>query len=199
MDLERQIRDAFDAGELEAAATLAIESYGGEVLGYLLATLRDEEDASEVFSQVSEDLWRGIEDFQWRSTFRTWLYILVRHAAARHCRAPQNQRKRKVPLSRVGEVAATVRSRTLPHLRTEVKDRFAALRETLEPDDQALLILRVNRQLSWKEIAVVFGEAEPDDGAALRKGAARFRQRFQAIKTKIRSQAKRDGLLDSGA
>ena len=120
----------------------------------------------------------------------------MRHAAARHTRTPQNQRKHKVPLSRIGEVAGAVRTRTLPHLRTEIKDQFAELRASLDPDDQALLILRVNRELSWKEIAVIMGDAEPDDDAALRSGAARLRQRFQGLKTRIRLRAKREGLLD---
>ena len=195
MDLERRIRDAWEGGDLEVAATLTVEGYGAEVLGYLLATLRDEDIAGEVFSQVCEDLWRGIAGFQWRSTVRTWLYTLVRHAAARHMRSPHNRAERRLPLSRAGEVAQAVRTRTLPHLRTEVKDRFAQLRETLDPDDRALLILRVNRELSWKEIAVILGDAPPDDEAALRTGAARFRQRFQTLKRKMRDRAEREGLL----
>src|SRR5882672_6201037 len=42
-ELEVAIRERFDANDLRAAATLAIEAYGGEVCGYLAAVLADDE------------------------------------------------------------------------------------------------------------------------------------------------------------
>lgn len=195
-ELERQIRSHFEAGALDEAATVALEGYGREVLGYLIAIMRSEEDASEVFSQVGEDLWRGIPSFRWRCSFRTWLYTLARHAASRFRRAPHNQRGRRVPLSQIGEVAVRVRSRTLPYLRTEVKDRFAELRRSLDADDQSLLIFRVNRGLSWNEIAIVLGGAPADDEAGLERAAARWRQRFQTVKRRLYERARQEGLFD---
>ena len=100
-------------------------------------------------------------------------------------------------MSKISEVAAKVRTETLPHLRTEVKDRFAELRRSLDPDDQALLILRVNRGLSWNEIAVVLDGASPNDEPAIQRGAARFRQRFQGLKKRLHERAERDGLLQT--
>jgi len=195
-ELEARIRSHFDAGELEEAATVALEGYGRELLGYLIATMRSEQDAGDVFSQLSEDLWRGLPEFGWRSSFRTWSYVLARNAAGRFRRAPQNQRHRRVGLSKISEVADRVRTETLPHLRTEVKDRFGELRRALDPDDQALLILRVNRRMSWKEIAQVLGDASIDDERAIDRGAARFRQRFQTVKKRMHDLAKREGLLE---
>ena len=77
------------------------------------------------------------------------------------------------------------------------QERVAELRESLEPDDQTLLILRVNRALSWKDVAMVLEAIPPDDEAGLDRGAARVRQRFQAIKKRVRELAKRHGLLES--
>ena len=48
-----------------------------------------------------------------------------------------------------------VRTTTALHLRSEVKDQVSRLRERLEPDEQTLLILRVDRALSWREVAHV--------------------------------------------
>ncbi len=196
-ELEAKIRSHFDAGELEHAATVALEGYGRELLGFLVATMRDEQDARDVFSQVSEDLWRGLPNFGWRSSFRTWSYSLARNAAGRFRRTPHNQRHRRVPLSAISEVANRVCTRALPHLRTEIKDRFAELRQSLDPDDQALLILRVNRRMTWKQIAQVLDAASIDDDAAIDRAAARFRQQFHAVKARMHDLAERDGLLDS--
>jgi RNA polymerase sigma-70 factor (ECF subfamily) len=183
--LEREIRFLHEQGEMEKAATVALEGYGREVLGFLLATLRDEDTASDVFAQMSEDLWRSLPTFEWRCTFRTYIYTLARYASARFWRSPHNEPRRRVPLSRISEVAQRVRTATLPHLRTEAKDRFAALRQSLDPDDQTLLILRINRRMKWDDIAGIMDEPTP-----------RLRKRFQALKDRMRARAQREGLLD---
>ncbi|HJL14738.1 MAG TPA: sigma-70 family RNA polymerase sigma factor [Sandaracinaceae bacterium LLY-WYZ-13_1] len=193
---EARIREAFERGDLRAAATRGLETYGPEVLSFLMATTRDESVAGEVFSQASEDMWAGLAGFGWRSSFRSWFYAIARHAASRHRRAPANQSRRHAPLSEISEVAVRVRTETIPYLRTEVKDRFAQLREALEPDDRALLVLRVNQELSWKEIAVVLEAVDGLDEAALARASARLRQRFQKVKQRIRELAVERGILE---
>lgn len=193
---EASIRAAFEAGDLDLAATRALEAYGPELLGYLVATLRSDDHGAEVFAEMSVDLWRGLPAFEWRSQLKTWLYRLAHNAAARYRSAPVNQRRRRQPLSQISEVAERVRTRTLPYLRTDVKDRFAALREALSPDDQSLLILRVDRGMSWSQVAGVYVEGPGEPSAEeLARTSARLRKRFGAIKERLRELAQRDGLL----
>jgi len=194
MNLEDEIQSLRDAGRLRDAATKAVEGYGPEVLGFLVTLLRDENSANEVFSQTCEDLWKGLERFEGRSSLRTWFYVLARHAAARFRRAPHRRPGRRAGLSEVSEIAERVRSRTQPHLRTEVKDRFAAIRNALPEDDRALLVLRVDRKLSWSEIAHVFSaNAEPDETVA--QVATKLRKRFERLKGEIRERAREAGLV----
>lgn len=77
-----------------------------------------------------------------------------------------------------------MRSRTAPWLRTEVKDAFAELRASLSEEERELLVLRVDRDLSWDEAATILGEPAP-----------RLRKRFQALKDKLRARARAQGLL----
>jgi RNA polymerase sigma-70 factor (ECF subfamily) len=147
-----------------------------------------------VFSQACEDLWAGLPRFEGRSSLRTWFYVLARHAAARYRRSPHRRPGRRVAISDVTDVAEGVRSRTLPHLRTEVKNRFAAIRDALPEEDRALLVLRVDRNMSWNEIArVLYPDDQSDE--ALTKAAARLRKRFQFVKEEIRARAREAGLL----
>jgi RNA polymerase sigma-70 factor, ECF subfamily len=194
MDLEEQIRTLHAAGDLRGAATQAVQGYGPEVLGFLVTLLRDEHAASDVFSQACEDLWTGLGRFEGRSSLRTWFYTLARHAASRLRRSPQERRENRIALTEVSDVAEHVRSLTLPHLRTEVKDRFAAIRDALSEDDRALLVLRVDRDMSWRDIAGVFS---PDDGSedALARETVKLRKRFQLVKDDIRERARAAGLL----
>jgi RNA polymerase sigma-70 factor, ECF subfamily len=71
-----------------------------------------------------------------------------------------------------------------------------ALRERLSEDDQTLLVLRIDKELSWKEIAAVMsGRGEELDDAALRRWSARLRQRFRKVKERLRVMAKEEGII----
>ncbi len=67
---------------------------------------------------------------------------------------------------------------------------LARLRALLEPEDQTLLTLRVDRELEWEEVATVLsGEGEPVTPVALR-------QRFTRLKARLKELARDEGLLD---
>jgi RNA polymerase sigma-70 factor (ECF subfamily) len=193
-EVEARIRSHLEGGAVDAAVAAAIDAYGPEVFGFLVSRLRDEDVAGDVFSQTCEDLWRTIARFEWRCSMRTWLYKLARSSASHHERSPHNRGERKVRLSQVSAVADRVRSRTVEYLRTEVKDGFARLREELDPDDQALLTLRVDKNLDWNDIARVLADDDLE-GEALTRASARLRQRFKTLKERLRERAVETGLI----
>lgn len=197
--LEGQIRAHCDAGDKKRAATLLLEGYGREVFGFLLARLRDHDAASEVFSQFTEDLWRGLDGFRWQCSARVWAYTLVRHAASRYIADARRRGARKVPLSGAGPLSAIeqkIRTATLVFVQTETRNRLAELRESLPVEDQTLLILRVNRKLDWKEIAhVVSYEGKVVAEEELEREAVRLRKRFQLAKERLRRMALEKGLI----
>lgn len=193
-ELEVQIQSLYQSGDLRAAATKTIEGYGPEVFGFLVALLHDERDACDVFSQTCEDLWIGLPRFEGRCAIRTWLYTLARHAAARLRRSPHGRPGRHVGLSKLTDKGASVASSTPFHLRTEVKNQIASIRNSLPLEDRALLVLRVDREMSWREIAFVFSP-EASSGEVLRRAEGRLRKRFQLVKDEIRSRAREAGLL----
>jgi RNA polymerase sigma-70 factor (ECF subfamily) len=189
-ELERTIRGRWDAGDLTGAADAAVRGYGPEVYGFLAAFHHDEEDAAEVWSRVTERLWAGLDRFAWRSSFRTWLYTIARNASIRYREEKRRRAARDAPLSgaasEVARVAERVRTDTAEWLRTTSKDRFAALREALPEDDRALLVLRVDKELSFADVARVMHEGDaPLDDAALEREAARLRKRFQLVKREL--------------
>jgi RNA polymerase sigma-70 factor, ECF subfamily len=183
---ERQIREACTAASWEAAATIAVRGYGPELLGYLNALLRNAVEADDVFSIVCERLWRGLPAFAWQSSFRTWAYTVTRNAHVSYRRGAHH--KKVVPLESAAleAIVAEVRS-TATFSRTAKEDKLADLRASLDPDDQTLLILRIDRKLPWRDIAQVF---EPEDAtpAALDRRAAALRKRLERIKTELRER-----------
>jgi RNA polymerase sigma-70 factor, ECF subfamily len=191
---EQAIRARHAAGDIDGATTMTLDTYGAELFGFLYALARDDDTAGEAFSMFAEDLWKGLPGFRWESSLRTWVYALARNALHRVRRDPARRPGRNLPLSAApSEVVAAVRTATQPFLRTDVKDRFAELRDLLDPDDHALLILRVDRRMSWRDIA----RAMPSDDAAedVERRAATLRKRFERAKALLRTLAAERGLL----
>jgi RNA polymerase sigma-70 factor (ECF subfamily) len=197
--LEGSVRALCDRGDHTAAATAALRGYGGELFGFLVAVHRDEAEANDVFSEVAEAVWRGLPAFGWNSTLRTWAYAIARNVS-RTRRRNAGRRHRRAPLageSALEHVAQAVRTETLAFLRTEKRSRLVALRDSLEPEDRMLLVLRVDRKLAWRELARVLAEDDGElDEAALTREAARLRKRFQTVKDRLRELARKEGLVD---
>lgn len=196
MDVEAEIARLRAAGQLREGATLAIENYGAEVLSFLEMMLRDRADSADAFSQACEDLWKGLSRFEGRSSMKTWFYTLARHAASRLRRSVHSDRL--VTISEMSDVADRVRSRTRPHLKTEIKVGIAAIRATLDEADRMLLVLRVDRGMSWNDVArVMANEGDDDSEDEISRAAARLRKRFQSVKETIRERAIATGLIAS--
>jgi RNA polymerase sigma-70 factor (ECF subfamily) len=189
--LEQQVQSACEARDFHAAATLLLEQIGPKVLAFLLQRLGNHADAGEAFSMFSEDLWRGLPNFEWRCTVRGWSFALARHAGDR-LRAQPWRGKRKRPLSDapLSKLVDSVREQTLPHLRTEAKDRLQELFASLSADERALLQLRIDQRLSWRDLALAldYAGSVPTD-AELDRSAAKLRQRYQVIKRRLRQLA----------
>jgi RNA polymerase sigma-70 factor, ECF subfamily len=197
-DLEGEIRRALAAPELERCATLVLKGYGPEILGYLLGRLRDETLASESFAMFAEDLWRSLPGLTLSATMRAYAYALARNAASRLLGRQLKKERKGVPLSDAevwSRVAHQVREDTLPHLQTAMKSKVAALRAQLSEEEQTLLTLRVDRELSWPEIAVVYADGKALDKQELLREAAKLRKRFEVTKQRLRKLAAAAGVL----
>jgi len=199
-ELEREIHSHHEARDFDRAATAAIRGYGPELMGFLMTFLRDESMASEAFAEASERIWRGLPEFGWRSSFRTWAYMVTRRVALTQQRDTRRRWKRQIALPEGSELSAMVeqvRTSTLTHLKTETKSRAVQLRESLPQTDQELIVLRIDKRLSWNELAQILHEGDATlEGAELRREAARLRKRFQLAKEKLLELARREGLVD---
>jgi RNA polymerase sigma-70 factor (ECF subfamily) len=192
---ESAIRDACQAADFTQATTRALRLYGGDVLGYLVTFFRDHDTAGDAFSIFSEQLWETLPSFEWRCSVRTWCYRLARNAAIDVKRA--DGRRHTVGLSAAPEVAllaAKTRTETLSALRTAKRTALESLRDELSEEDRTMLVLRVDRHLDWREIAVVMEGGIGDSDDALTREAARLRKRFQLVKDRLRALARERGI-----
>ena len=185
---ELALRALVTAGEFDRATEKTLEAYGGELAGWLRSILPSEADAQDAFSRTSIELWQSLKRYDGRCSLRTWCYMLARHAAARSRGAPKNAHEQLV--SQIPSLAhAATKIWTTSQITNEHRrDVYAEIRGTLDGDDQALLTLRVDRDLAWNDIAeILLGErAKPD---AIAKKAAALRKQFERIKERLRELA----------
>ncbi|MEM7604357.1 MAG: RNA polymerase sigma factor [Myxococcota bacterium] len=189
-DVETSIRRALSAGNLDAAATLALEAYSGELLGYLVSVLRNRDDAEDVYAEGCHRLWRGLPSFRNESSFRTWAYRIFQNALRMHMRRATRQRRGTMNEARTSALVVRERTETHPYQRTDAKVALGRLRATLGASDQALLTLRLDRRLSWRDVAVVLDDTDEPERAA-----AKYRKRFERVREQLRVLAQREGLL----
>jgi RNA polymerase sigma-70 factor (ECF subfamily) len=197
--MEAEVRRLLDAGDRDAATTLVLRRLGPEIVSLLASIERDADAANDAFSRFAEKLWTSFDRWEARCSARTWSYMLARRAAFDVQRDARRHHRRARPLEdapEVEKVAAHVRTATLTLLRTETKSKLVELRQRLPDDDQLLLILRIDRHLSWEELARVFLEEREDASAeALKRKSARLRKRFQLVKERLRALAVEHGLV----
>jgi RNA polymerase sigma-70 factor (ECF subfamily) len=182
--VERKIAEHLKRGVLRAAADESVRGYGEEIAGYLLALLREEAAADEVFSRVCEKLWHGLPKFRQQSSLRTWLYRLAWNAARDFQKEQERTPVRPLHTAEISGIAAEIAASRPPFERSSFVDAFAKLRESLDPQEQTLLTLRLHAAMSWNEIAEGVG----------RKPAA-LRKLYGRLKARLRKQADAAGLL----
>jgi len=205
-DVEARVLSLLPSGDAGGAAEAAILGYGPAVHRYL-CTLLDGDEALEVYSQWAEDLWRGLPGFRRECRLRAWVFKVAWHAAARFHRDPYRARRERLPSSAASRLAASVAaSSVLPGGRRE---QLRRLRAALPPEDREIVALRIDRELSWDEIAFVLSRGEgagAGDGEGGEGGdaatparvvtAVALRKRYERLKEKLGRIARDEGLVD---
>lgn len=194
MDVEHLIRCHCERGEKNEAVAAAMRAYSRELHAFLLCKL-GHQDAADANAELWEAILVGIDAFRWSSSFRTWAYAIARRTLGGSLKRRHRDR-RHLPLSQAPELLeleAKLRTETQPFLRSTARHEIVRIREGLAPEDRMLLVLYVDRALSWTEVAhVMLGAEEPSV-----RDIARLRQRYHRVKKNILCKARQAGLLDS--
>jgi RNA polymerase sigma-70 factor (ECF subfamily) len=184
--LDADVRRLLLAGRARDAADLLLARLSPEIRPFLYRLLGDVALADEAHSATSERLWRGLTTFRWECSLRSWSYIIARREANR-CRARQ---QRAAAAETTLSAADDLPARSAPTSRrfsTTQSDVLEEVRASLSDEDRDLLVMRVERGLAWKEIALAFLAEEAPGAKSVNREAARLRQRFRSIRSGVTS------------
>lgn len=176
--IEQRVRAELARGEVSGAATTAVAFFGPEIYGFVTTALAGGRGVLEVYTNFVAELQRALPGFGWRCELRVFAYYLARAALRqhRHGAAAGGHRASPPPLT-----AGLVR--LPPHRRTR-RLAVAMLRSALPPDDRELLVLRLDRRLRWRDLALT-GLGEAASEATLEEEARRLRERFRALRRRM--------------
>jgi RNA polymerase sigma factor (sigma-70 family) len=183
-DAEKQIGVVCERASFAHATSLILDQYGAELRAFLSSRTRNRMSMEEVYSVVSEDLWKGLPRFRFQGRVRSWIYVLARNALARHTKRRQRWHSRHV-IAEPDDYQAHERH-SLP-TRMERSDELLPLLTELPPADRQLLEQRLVRAMPWRDIALErgkTGEAEID------RESARLRKRYQTLVQNLRQRAR---------
>ncbi len=178
-DVETRAFALLDAGEVDEAASVAIRAYGAEIHDYLSRRLVDPDDALDVYSQWSEDLWRGLPGFRRECRLRTWAYKLAYHAFARFRRDAYRARRERLPSSAASRLAVSVAQSSVLADAAR-REQYRKLEARLTEEERELLQLHNERELPFDDCAEILSAGgTPVTAVTLRK-------RYQRIKEKLK-------------
>jgi RNA polymerase sigma-70 factor (ECF subfamily) len=151
--------ERFQAGDAKALDELFRRhrdaAYG---IAYRLVGSRD--DALDVVQEAFIHVMRGIQGFRGQSSFRTWLYRIVTHAALDYRRWRAVRQTESLDAESAAEPAATGPSQRTPPEEASERDLRRAIDKALtniSEKNRAALVLYAMEGLSYKEVAEVLG------------------------------------------
>jgi len=187
-ELDRRVRERLATDGPDGAATALIEALGPAILRYLRSMLRVEEDAADAFSQWSENVWTGLPSFRGESSLKTWGYRLAWNAAQNLRNEAWRKRGQRFATGQASALAMSIQTKSVVVVERQ-RQALEELRAALSDEDRSLLVLRLDQQLSWNEVAeVLAAEGKQIEPATLMK-------RFERVKAKLGELARERGLL----
>jgi RNA polymerase sigma-70 factor, ECF subfamily len=189
-DDELKLVERARQGDRDAFGSL-VEPWRKPLFGYIyrMVTLRqDAEDLlQDVFIRVLED----IRSYRGEARFKSWLFGIATHACLDHLR----KRKRwRVEAQLIGEREATANPENIVHLRAlmagpgftyETREHiafcFSCIARTLEPEEQAAVMLKEVLEFTNQEAAAILRLSEPVFRHRLSDARAKMTQAFDGL------------------
>jgi RNA polymerase sigma-70 factor (TIGR02960 family) len=191
------------AGDEEAFRQL-IGPYQSELQLHCYRILGSAQDAEDALQETLLAAWRGLPDFEGRSSVRTWLYRVATSCCLKALRSSRRRPPMNWPPpgvnppepSRVGEVIwlqpypdvlleGLADAAPGPEARYEAFEAislaFVTALQTLPPRQRAVLILRDVLGFPTSQVADILSSGEGSVASALKRARATMRERFPAI------------------
>jgi len=140
----------------------------------LMVRMVGRQDADDLTQQVFLQMFRKLGQFSGQSKLETWLYRLATNEALQHLR----RRKRQAVQPLVVDPAATDPNQLVAREESQLLESAIS---RLDPELRAVLILKEQQELSYREIADAVGIPEGTVGSRLNRARKGLRQELTRL------------------
>lgn len=151
------------------ATELLIKRYYASILRYCRWHCPDMETAEDLTQETFIRLFRHLEDYKAKGTFKAWLYTIANRLCI--------DESRKVSYSPLEDRDYPAADDSRLH-RIEDRDQILCLLNFLSPEQRAAVLLRFGEELSFSEIAKV-------TGCSLRTAQSRVRNGLKIMRKEM--------------
>jgi len=195
---EKSIHAAIEQRAWVRAARAAEQLYGPEIFGFLSRVLSGGFAARAAYMGWANGLRPLVRKLRSSSSLRAEMYALARRQTAvqRQHRRPPAELGTAAPDIPTFEATALPAPPEMPPMgpfRMGARVRPEVLRNALPPDDLEILILRVDRRFSWRDVAITSLPWRTREDGAIDEEADRLRARFREVKRALLRAAQRSG------
>jgi RNA polymerase sigma-70 factor, ECF subfamily len=187
---EAKIQSLHQQKNFSAAFEMFLSGYGTDIWWFLLGKVRDQQEAQEVYQHTLTNIWKGFPNFEWRSTLRTWAYLIARHTLSRHQSGlPYNEEELN---SQHDKQASSIISMTSQIQNQRNLDMLIDAMSKLLNDDERKVIYLYYSGMSFQEIAEELSLKNNKDGILSLRGYYRI---YNGSIDKLKLYLKNNGVI----
>ena len=167
---EQDLLDRLRAGD-RVAFSAWVSQHQRPLFAVVWRYVKNDQDAQDVVQAAFIRAWQGLPTFRGDASLRTWLYRIAVNLALNHKRDAQGRPDTAIP-----EHAASPDQPVLVRLaEAEMHERLSAAVEELPKKQRLVVELRVQQELSFREVADVVASTEDSAKANFHHAIKRLR------------------------
>ncbi len=144
--IDARVQQLLLSRQTAEAITEILRSFGPELRGYLRGTLGDPVEGDDVFQEISLALVEKINEFQFRSSLRTWCYAVAHNLVRKRFDSYSRKYGRRLDTAEQNNLAT--HSQTSQLERRRKAEALAAAVAQLSPAERSVLILHGEERAS---------------------------------------------------
>jgi len=176
-EAELALIERFRRGDASALDTL-VRQHQKDLYRLAYRMTRNAEDAKDISQEAFLRAYRGLTQFDGRSSLSTWLYRITVNLCLTHLRHQRFASPAEVPLSTADPSAQQLET-------LEKQERLRAVADAVEalpPQQRLALVLRVHHGLPYREIAEILESSEGTVRANYFHAVANLRTQLKAFR-----------------
>jgi RNA polymerase sigma-70 factor, ECF subfamily len=155
-----ELARATAAGDAQAFRVL-IDRHIGDLFRLALSLSGRRADAEDICQETLIGAYKGVKNFDGRSSFKTWMTRILLRQAAKNWKKNQRRKMTSIDAAAGGSDSGGSRQASLepraPAANADVSLDLLAVIERLGPEHQQVVVLRELQGLSYEEIAKTLG------------------------------------------